>query len=119
MILRSIDSPFLHLRCGDVDAVSLAPTAHGEVNVELAEALALIALGNDIENIGVIQDVVVEGEVAASAHARLGAIEAMNNVTETYLGTKSTPLALTVSQFVFLTSATAFWSSSAVILPAQ
>jgi hypothetical protein len=58
-------SPLLHLAGGDVDAVSLAPTAHREEDVEGGEAMALVTLGDRVERDGVLENVVVEREVAA------------------------------------------------------
>lgn len=58
--------PLLHLRSRNVDALGLATTADGEVDVKGRETLAEVALGDDIERSRVIKDVVVEGEVTAS-----------------------------------------------------
>ena len=58
--------PFLHLRSGDIDTLSLATTAHSEVDIEGRETLAKVTLGNDVERRRVVKDVVVEGEVTAN-----------------------------------------------------
>jgi hypothetical protein len=58
--------PFFHLRRGNVDAICLATTAHGKVDIERRESKTLIALGDDIEGSRVVENVVVEGEFAAA-----------------------------------------------------
>ena len=57
--------PLLHLRSGDIDTLSLATTAHSEVDIEGGETLAKVTLGDDVERRRVVKDVVVEGEVTA------------------------------------------------------
>ena len=64
-MITDVSSPFLHLRSRDIDAVSLATTAHGEVDIELRETVAGVALGDDVERGRVVQDVVVKGEITA------------------------------------------------------
>lgn len=54
--------PFLHLRGWDVNAVSLATTAHGEVHIQGGEVVASVARGDNIEGGGVVEDMIVEGE---------------------------------------------------------
>ena len=57
--------PFLHLRCGDIDTLRLAAATHGEVDIERGEAKTLVTLGDDVEGSGMVEDVVVERELAA------------------------------------------------------
>ena len=59
-----MDLPFLHLTGGDVDAISLTPTAHGEINVERRQTLPNITLGNDIESGRMIEDMIIERKLA-------------------------------------------------------
>ena len=63
--------PLLHLAGRNVNALSLATTAHGEVNIKGGKTLAQVALGDDIERSGVIKDVVVESEVTAGKYLAL------------------------------------------------
>jgi hypothetical protein len=65
---KSIDLPFLHLTGRDVDAVSLAPTAHGEINIKGCQTLANITLGNDVECSGMIENMVVERKFATEVY---------------------------------------------------
>ena len=62
---RSHNAPLLHLASRDINALSLATTAHGKVDIERGETLAEVALGDDVERGRVVENVVVEGEVAA------------------------------------------------------
>jgi hypothetical protein len=59
-----LNLPFLHLRGGDINAIGLTPTAHGKINVKGRQTLANITLGNDIESSRMIENVVVERELA-------------------------------------------------------
>ena len=63
---RSHNAPLLHLASRDVDGVGLTATAHGEVGVEGRKALALVALGDDVERRRVVEDVVVKSEVTTT-----------------------------------------------------
>jgi hypothetical protein len=56
--------PFLHLRGWDINAIGLTPTAHGEINIKGCQTLANIALGNDVESGRMIENVVIERELA-------------------------------------------------------
>jgi hypothetical protein len=58
--------PFLHLARRNVDALGLATTTHREENVELRETMILITLGNHVKGKGVIENMIVEGEVTAA-----------------------------------------------------
>jgi hypothetical protein len=62
---ESINLPFLHLRGGDIDAIGLTPTAHGEINIKGRQTLANITLGDDVESSRMIENVVIERELAA------------------------------------------------------
>ena len=57
--------PLLHLASRDINALSLATTAHGKVDIERGETLAEVALGDDVESGRVVKDMVVEREVTA------------------------------------------------------
>lgn len=57
--------PLDHLQTGDINALLLVTTAHGEVLVDGVEAILGVALGNGAEVLDVVQDVVVESEVTA------------------------------------------------------
>jgi hypothetical protein len=57
--------PFFHLRGGDIDAIGLTPTAHGKINVKGCQTLANITLGDDVESSRMIENVVIERELAA------------------------------------------------------
>ena len=57
--------PLLHLRSRDVNTVSLTATAHGEVDIERAQVVAEVALGNDVEGGRMVENVIVEGEITA------------------------------------------------------
>jgi hypothetical protein len=59
-----MDLPFLHLTSRDVNAASLTPTAHGEINVKGRQTLANIAFGNDVESSRMIKNMVIERKVA-------------------------------------------------------
>ena len=66
--MRALDvkySPLLHLRGGDVDAVGLAATTHGEVHIQRGQVVTEVALRDHVECSRVVEDVVVEGEIAA------------------------------------------------------
>ena len=58
--------PLQHLRCGDINTISLASTTHSEEHVEVREAEALVTRGNGVEGSRVIEDMVVEGKLATS-----------------------------------------------------
>lgn len=60
-----IYSPLLHLRGGDVDAICLATTAHGEVYIKSRQVVPEVALRDNVERSGVVKDVVVQREVTA------------------------------------------------------
>ena len=77
-----------------------------------------VAIWDYIEGSRVIQDVVVQGEFAAEEVARLTPVIKSNDEKRN-LGMRSTLAALRPVQDAFLTSAAAFVSSSAEILPAQ
>ena len=55
---------------GNVDTILLVATAHGEVDIECGQTMTKVALGNDVECGGVVQDVVVEGEITAEESSR-------------------------------------------------
>jgi hypothetical protein len=59
-----MDIPFLHLRGWDINAVGLTPTAHGKINVKGCQTLANITLRNDVESGRMIENVVIERELA-------------------------------------------------------
>jgi hypothetical protein len=56
--------PFFHLRRGYINAIGLTPTTHGEINVKGCQTLANITLGNDVERSRMIENVVIERELA-------------------------------------------------------
>jgi hypothetical protein len=60
-----MDLPFLHLTSGDVDAGSLTPSTHGEINVKWRQSLANVTLGNNVEGSRMIEHMVIEGKLAA------------------------------------------------------
>ena len=62
--------PLLHLTGGNVDSLRLTTAAHGEVDIECGQTMTKVALGNDVECGGVVQDVVVEGEITAEESSR-------------------------------------------------
>jgi len=62
---KVISLPFLHLTGGDVDAVSLTPSTHGEIDVKRRQTLANITLGNNVEGSRMIEHMVIEGKFAA------------------------------------------------------
>ncbi len=49
--------PLLHLGGGEVDAVLLVATGHGEVGVKSIEAGAGVLLGDEVEGVGGVEDV--------------------------------------------------------------
>jgi hypothetical protein len=55
--------PLNHLQSGDIDTSLLVATAHGEVLIERGELLLGVAFGNGIEELNVVKNVVVVGEV--------------------------------------------------------
>ena len=57
--------PLDHLEGRDVNAVLLVATAHGEVLVDGLEVVLGVTLGDGVEHLDVVEDVVVEGEVVA------------------------------------------------------
>ena len=57
--------PLDHLEGRDVNAVLLVATAHGEVLVNGLEVVLGVTLGDSVEHLDVVEDVVVEGEVVA------------------------------------------------------
>jgi len=61
---RKVDRPLLHLRCGHINTISLATTTHSEEHVKIRDAEALVARGDGVKGRGVIEDMVVEGELA-------------------------------------------------------
>jgi len=63
--------PFLHLRCGYINAIGLTPTAHGEINVKGCQTLADITLGNNVERSRMIEDVVIEREFATKINGQM------------------------------------------------
>jgi hypothetical protein len=56
--------PFLHLTGGDINAISLATTAHSEEDIELRESKTLVALRDGVECHRVVENVVIEGELS-------------------------------------------------------
>jgi len=56
--------PLQHLGRGDINTISLAATAHSEECVEIRDAKALVAGGDGVEGSRVIEDMVVESELA-------------------------------------------------------
>jgi len=57
--------PLLHLAGGHVNVPLLPATTHRKESIEKAEAMTLVALGNNIECDRVLEDVIVEGEFTA------------------------------------------------------
>ena len=57
--------PLLHFRGRDVNTVGLASTAHREVDIEGREIVAEIALWDDVERSRVVEDMIIQREVAA------------------------------------------------------
>lgn len=55
--------PLDHLEGGDIDVVSLEASAHGEHGVNGSQVVLGVSLGDDVEEQGVIENVIVEGEV--------------------------------------------------------
>lgn len=64
MKLRHV--PLLHLTGWDIDAISLATTAHREEDVKIRESETLVALGDGVEGHRVIKNVVIETELATT-----------------------------------------------------
>ena len=62
---KDIYVPLLHLASRDVNTIGLTSTAHGEVDIQSGKVVAGVALGNSIERRRVVENVVVEGEIAA------------------------------------------------------
>ena len=115
-----MSSPFLHLGSRNIDTVSLAATAHGEVDIKGRKALAQVTLGDHVERSRVVKDVVVESEVTATEDTCVNRTVIFKFARVwTYLGIRLTPRSLRLVQLAFLTSAAALVSSSAESLPAQ
>jgi len=57
--------PLNHLQGGDIDTLLLETTAHGEVLIERVEVVLAVALGDDTEELNVVQNLVVVGKVIA------------------------------------------------------
>jgi len=67
---RKANIPLQHLRRGDINTIGLAATTHSEEDVEIGEAEALVARRDGVEGSGVIEDMVVEGELATGHRGR-------------------------------------------------
>lgn len=116
MKLRHV--PLLHFTGGDINAVSLATTAHSEENIEGREPKTLVTLRDGVECRRVVKNVVIEGEFSAM-NRLIRLINIFELEESTDLGIKSTPRSLRLVQLDFLTSAAALIKSSAESLPAQ
>jgi hypothetical protein len=116
MKLRHV--PFLHFTSGDINAVSLATTAHSEEDIEGRKPKALVTLRDGVECRRVVENVVVEGEFS-TMNIFIRLINIFDLKESTNLGIKSTPRSLRLVQLDFLTSAAALIKSSAESLPAQ
>lgn len=57
--------PLDHLEGGDIDTVLLETTAHSEVLIERVEVVLAVALGDDTKQLGLSQNLIVEGKVVA------------------------------------------------------
>lgn len=59
--------PFLHFASRNVNAIGLTATAHGEVDIERGEVVTSVALGDGVECRRVVENMVVERELAADS----------------------------------------------------
>ena len=57
--------PLLHFASRDIDTIGLTATAHGEVDIKRREVVTSVALRNGVESCRVVENMVVEREVAA------------------------------------------------------
>lgn len=64
-LFSRIHIPLLYRRRRNVNAISLATTAHGKVDIKRPETLVHVALGHDVEGGRVIKNMVVERKLAA------------------------------------------------------
>ena len=55
--------PLDHLQGGDIDASLLVTTTHGKVGVKGVEVVLAVTLGDDVEQLDVVKDLIVEGKV--------------------------------------------------------
>ncbi|KAI3484742.1 hypothetical protein L1887_52028 [Cichorium endivia] len=94
--------PLLHLGGGEVDAVLLVATGHGEVGVKSIEAGAGVLLGDEVEGVGGVEDVVVEREGTGGDNVDAGVLDELvgletlllGNLEELLLGGLATPVGL-------------------------
>jgi hypothetical protein len=57
---------------GDIDALLLETTTHGEVLIERVEVVLGVTLGDGSEELVVVEDLIVEGEVVAGNNIDTG-----------------------------------------------
>lgn len=57
---------------GDIDALLLETTAHGEVGIERVEVVLGVTLGDSSEELVVVEDLIVESEVVAGDNIDTG-----------------------------------------------
>jgi hypothetical protein len=113
------NSPFLHLRGGNINSVCLTAATHREIDIEGRQIVAKITFGDNVEGSRVVKDVIVQREFTAEYHRTSAEKTRSDRSMRAYLGMKSTPRAFMLVQLVFLTSAAALVRSSEEILPAQ
>lgn len=64
-MLANLSLPFLHLGGGNIDTISLTSTTHSKVDIEGRQFVAEVTLGDNVESGGVVEDMVVQREIAA------------------------------------------------------
>jgi len=64
--------PLDHFQTGDINALLLETTAHGEVLIERVEVVLGVTLGDGSEELVVVEDLIVEGEVVAGNNIDTG-----------------------------------------------
>ena len=78
--------PLLHLGGGEVDAVLLVATGHSEVGVEGIETGLGVVLGDEVEGVGGVEDVVVEREGTGGDSVNAGVLDELVGLETLLLG---------------------------------
>nr|POE52186.1 hypothetical protein CFP56_52567 [Quercus suber] len=63
-----------HLERRHVDAILLVTTTHGKVLIQLVEAVLAVAIGDGAEQLDVVEDLVIVGEVVAGDNVDPGVL---------------------------------------------